>query len=122
VEQVRIFLLGSQEYFARAGGTNDAFLTALYRDTVGRAVDDGGRAFWNAQLAAGASRFTAAIVLATSDEGRGSRVDGLFRQYLGRAGAPGANVAIGRFVGQGLLREETLVDYLVSSDEYAGRL
>jgi hypothetical protein len=121
-EQVRIFLLGSQEYFARAGGTNDAFLTALYRDTVGRAVDDGGRAFWNGQLAAGASRFTAAIVLATSDEGRGFRVNGLFRQYLGRGNDPGANMAIGRFVGQGLLGEETLVDYLVSSDEYAGRL
>src|SRR5262249_662405 len=51
VAQIKAVFLGSAEYFQnRAGGTNDGFVTALYRDVLGRAADAGGRQFFNQVL------------------------------------------------------------------------
>ena len=39
-------ILGSHEYFNRVGGTMPAFITALYRDVVGRPPTPGELRFW----------------------------------------------------------------------------
>jgi len=39
-------ILGSREYFNRVGGTMPAFITAIYRDVVGRPVTQGELRFW----------------------------------------------------------------------------
>jgi hypothetical protein len=39
-------ILGSPEYFNRVGGTMPAFISAIYRDVVGRPVTPGELRFW----------------------------------------------------------------------------
>src|SRR5262249_28682438 len=51
-EQLRAFFLGSQEFFQRVGGTNEAYLQHLYWITLGREIDAGGAASWGRHLAA----------------------------------------------------------------------
>src|SRR5262249_3402062 len=52
VEQMEAGLVGSAEYLrSRGGGTNDGFLSALYQDALGRAVDATGHDFFTRQLA-----------------------------------------------------------------------
>src|SRR5262249_11236691 len=54
IEQMDAGIVGSAEYFqTRGGGTNNGFLTALYQDALGRAVDPGGQDFVAPQLARG---------------------------------------------------------------------
>ena len=47
--------VGSQEYFRRAGGTNNGFLTAAYRDALGRSIDSVGQSLGSQALTGGAS-------------------------------------------------------------------
>src|SRR5205823_13663913 len=44
VNQVKVSLLSSEEYFDRAGGTANGFLNRLYQDVLGRALDANGAA------------------------------------------------------------------------------
>ena len=54
VEQMDAGIVGSAEYFqTRGGGTTNGFLTALYQDALGRAVDPAGQNFFTQQLAGG---------------------------------------------------------------------
>jgi hypothetical protein len=51
IEQVKALMLGSPEYFQRAGSTNLAFLQALYHAVLNRALDPAGQSGWSAALA-----------------------------------------------------------------------
>src|SRR5262249_8038215 len=85
VEQVRLFLMLSDEYFPHNGGTNQAFVQAVYRDGLGRSADPGGLAFFTGQLNQGGSRLNVALTLVTSGEGRGHEVDLDYQRYLRRS-------------------------------------
>jgi hypothetical protein len=56
VEEATALIVGSAEYYERAGGTNRKFVEALYRDILSRTADPGGLAYWTAQLEAGLNR------------------------------------------------------------------
>ncbi|HWB12490.1 MAG TPA: DUF4214 domain-containing protein, partial [Pirellulales bacterium] len=45
-ENVLAGIVGSDEYFADAGGTDSGFVGSLYRDLLGRSGDSSGIAFW----------------------------------------------------------------------------
>src|SRR5262249_43382580 len=44
IDIIRSIIVGSQEYFQNHGGTNDGFITGVYQDVLGRAVDPVGQA------------------------------------------------------------------------------
>lgn len=46
IQQIEAQVIGSDEYFANAGGTNNAFIEAMYRDLVNRNPDSSGEAFY----------------------------------------------------------------------------
>jgi hypothetical protein len=71
--QVAASILGSPEYFARAGSTNQGFITALYRDVLGRDADTSSNTFWLNALASGVSRTTVAFDFLTSPEEAGNQ-------------------------------------------------
>lgn len=86
VETIGAHFYGSNEYFIISGNTNEALVTALYRDLLGRAVDSEGLAFWTGELDAG--RMTSGDVAAgfyASIESRESRVRSLYQQILLRS-------------------------------------
>ena len=51
VEQVQAIILGSAEYAQRAGGSDTAFLQAVYHDILGRPLDSASAAGWSTALA-----------------------------------------------------------------------
>ena len=76
-------LLGSDEFYQRAGGTADRFVSMLYREMLGRATDPGSATF-EGQLAGGTSRTEVARQILQSPEQREVFVTGLYDRFLGR--------------------------------------
>ncbi|HVA44887.1 MAG TPA: DUF4214 domain-containing protein, partial [Pirellulales bacterium] len=62
------FIAGSQEYYVRAGGTDQGFVTALYRDLFGRATDPT-FAFWVNEIGAEGRDNVVSGMLLTSEGG-----------------------------------------------------
>jgi hypothetical protein len=120
VEQITGYVVGSAEYFTRAGGTAATFLTTLYRDLLGR-DPDGGAAIWLARLNAGWSRTTVTMSVAGSSEGTHYHVQGLYRHYLRRAADPSGLNAFAWELAHGF-RDEQIIGALVGSGEYGGNL
>jgi hypothetical protein len=136
-------IVGSPEYLQRAGGTNDTFLTAVYRDVLGRGVDATGQSLGSQALNSGTSRTALAATVLTSPEGLQDLVQSLYNQYLHRsADSVGLNAsttalqqriqqqAVNAVGGQGEHGQaapvgatvDDVVAVLVSSPEYLGRV
>jgi uncharacterized repeat protein (TIGR01451 family) len=116
-EQVLAGFTSSDEYYLQAGGTNQAWLDALYHDVLGRDPDAAGEAAWLQTLASGASRFSVAYAIAASVEHEASIVAAAYQTYLGRS----ANASeIANWVNnlQHGMSDEQLAAAFVASDEF----
>src|SRR5262249_32731142 len=91
-EQVLAGFTSSAEYYGQAGGTDQAWIDALYQDVLHRGADAAGKANWLGALAAGVSRFNVAFALAASAEHETIVVVTDYQRYLGRS-AGAAEVA-----------------------------
>ena len=85
VEQIGAQFYGSPEYFARSGGTNEAFVGSLYQELLGRSADQAGLDFWAGQLDRGeVTTGDVASGFYMSIESRRGRVTALYQSVLGR--------------------------------------
>jgi hypothetical protein len=122
IEQLAATIAGSAEYFQdRAGSSNDGFLSALYQDALGRAVDASGQAAFDQALAAGLSRTQAALLLFQSQEYRTDLVQSLYQQFLHRAADPGGLSAFVSALQNGA-SDAQVVAALMGSAEYFTQL
>lgn len=80
----RAQLLGSNEYFAKAGGTNASWLAAAYSDVLGRNPDPSGQAYWTRKLDGGAERGMVALQFINAPETRRRVVDDQYLRFLDR--------------------------------------
>ena len=62
---------------------NDDFLCTAYSDLLGRVPDSSDLAYWDAQLAGGASRSAVAYDIVTSAEYRSDLISGYYQAFLG---------------------------------------
>jgi hypothetical protein len=92
IEQVKALMLGSPEYFQRAGSTNLAFLQALYHTT-------------------------AAAQLLASAEAEQDLIAAAYLQYLHRPADPAGLAAWLTHLQQGM-SDQTLTANLLSSNEF----
>jgi thermitase len=83
---VRSSLLGSAEYFRRAGSTAQGFVTALYRDVLGRTPTSAERAAMLRSLMHGAGRAGVARDLMRSVEALRTKVARWYRSDLNASG------------------------------------
>lgn len=83
-EQVIANVVGAQEYFSKAGGTNQAFLSKAYQDLLGRDPDAGSNAFLTALQNGSKSRGQVAFDILSSDEGRNRFITQSYVTYLNR--------------------------------------
>lgn len=74
----------SPESYARAGGTPEGYVDRLYQVVLGRAAEEGGRAYWVDALASRPRSHLVTSLLATP-EARARRVAGLYSWVLGRS-------------------------------------
>jgi hypothetical protein len=110
-------LLGSAEY-SLLHGSNDAFVTALYQDVLGRAADTGGRAHFLARLQSGASRGAVIGDLLASEERSRLIVQDAYVQTLNRAADSSGLNSFAAKIRTGQLASSTLLAELFASDEY----
>jgi uncharacterized delta-60 repeat protein len=119
VEQARALILGSEEYFQRAGGSDAGLVDALYRDVLGRSRGTTeGQVFVDA-LAAGLTRAEVAAAIVTSREADQDVVAADYRRFLHREGDAAGLAAFTEAMQLGE-SEEQVVAALVSSPEYLG--
>lgn len=119
-EQLEASFIGSPEFYQHAGGTDKAWIDAVYLNLLARQADPAGESFWVGQLTQGADRASVALGFAASPEREGQHVLELYRKYLGRDAGPSE---IGFWVGQFKLgvTNEDIVTGFVASDEYFAR-
>ncbi|HEY7295503.1 MAG TPA: DUF4214 domain-containing protein [Dehalococcoidia bacterium] len=84
-EQLYAGVLGSDEYYQQHGGTDTAWLDAVFLTLLGREPTPAERDGQLAALSGGAQRADVANALSHGDEYRNRLLADLFRQYLGRA-------------------------------------
>ncbi|HWB08911.1 MAG TPA: TIGR03118 family protein [Pirellulales bacterium] len=102
-----------------ASDVNTAYINALYQSILGHAPDATGLAFWQQQMAAGASRATVAQGIWDSPEHRKQEVDGFYQEFLNRApDAQGEQFWINAFNSWGTEQLE-VVGFLTATSEYA---
>jgi hypothetical protein len=118
LEQVKASLMGSAEYyFARGGGTDGGFLTAVLSDALSQppAGVQGGVAFWGNVLA-GDTRSDVALQILQNVSAEEAFVEGLFLSLLKRSSGGGNAFWAGQILGG--MRAEDVVANIVASREY----
>jgi hypothetical protein len=116
-EQMLAAFTSSAEYYQQAGGSDQAWLDALYHDVLGRDADAAGEADWLHALASGANRFSVAYGIATSVEHETTVVVALYQNYLGRSADP-SEIAVWVTNLQHGMSQEKVVAAFVASDEF----
>jgi uncharacterized protein (TIGR03118 family) len=122
IEQVASQIAGSAEYFqSRANSTDAGFLTAIYQDALGRAVDASGQAFFTAALQKGATTTQVATNIFASDEFESDRIQSFYVSFLGRgADASGLNYWVNSMDAH--VSDGTVIAEILASDELFGKL
>jgi len=121
-EAVAAQITGSGEYFLqRGGGTTDGFLSALYEDALGRALDPTGREVFGNALVHGATpgQITAAIF--SSGEYQRALLQGDYQALLLRPADAVGLAGFGDALAHGV-RDEAIVALIAGSGEYSLRL
>lgn len=116
--RIRSLVLGSDELYRQAGGTDEAFVERLYELLVGRAPEPDGIAYWTRWLD-GRSRPDLAAAFLRTPEVAGARVRDVYQSLLHRAPDPGGLAHWTRTV---IARDErSMVAAIVASPEYVRR-
>jgi Domain of unknown function (DUF4214) len=119
-EQLLAGFTSSAEYYQQAGGTDQAWIDALYLDVLGRAADAAGEAAWLNLSASGVSRFGIAYGFAISVEHESMVIASDYQGILGRAaGAAETAVWVGN-MQQGMSAEQVVAAFVASDEFYAG--
>jgi hypothetical protein len=118
LQQVKTLLTSSSEYLqVRGGGTNQGFLTALYKDALKRSPDAGGLAAFTQALNQGASREQVAAAVFGGLEYLQDLVQTFYQLYLNRG--PDQRELDG-FVGElaAGVPDQDVIATLLGSDEF----
>ncbi|MBW0254217.1 DUF4214 domain-containing protein [Cellulomonas sp. PS-H5] len=121
IQGIESGFIASSEYYQRAGGTDAAWVSRLYRNVLNREAAPSEVATWTRQLTLGASRQTVATGFLLSSEHLTTVVDGYYVALLGRHIDPTGQAAWVAQI-QGGVRVETIMGGIIASDEYYARV
>jgi hypothetical protein len=117
VQQLKGTILASPEYVQLHGGTNCGFLSAVYQDIFGRAIDPGAAQACGLFLANDGSRQELVYGLQGSQEGLIGLVQSHYLKFLHRVGEL-ASVSFWVALEQQPLPDELIVAGILGSPEY----
>jgi hypothetical protein len=86
-EQVMASFLASPEFYQHVGGTNRAWVDALYATVLNRKPDNGGESSWVQALGTGQNRYLIAYGFTSSTEHEQALIQADYQLYLGRSAA-----------------------------------
>ncbi|HVX15114.1 MAG TPA: DUF4214 domain-containing protein [Pirellulales bacterium] len=117
-QQLQAALVASDEFYSDAGGTDTAWIDAIYTRLLNRTADADGENYWNGQLSAGVSRGDLARAIANSSENDKQLINDDYFHYLGRAAdADGSAYWLGQFAA-GQTNEDIIAGFTGSSEYY----
>lgn len=116
-DSVRATFLGSSEYYRRNGGSTAGFLSAIYRDVLGRGIDPVGQREFSRMLR-NDSRDDVARRLLASDEARDKQVTVIYDELLGRSGSAGEVNFYSDLLARGTMETQVVAAFM-ASPEYA---
>jgi chitodextrinase len=117
-EQLAAAFVGAPEFYRHAGGTDRAWVEAMYQNLLGRPADTAGEDFWTRALAAGADRSAVAYGFAASLERESQVIQADYQTFLGRsAGADEVGFWVNAFHG-GLANEDVVSGFVGSAEFY----
>src|SRR5262249_436411 len=118
VEQLIAALVSSTEYYQNRGdGTNKGFLEQLYRDLLGRPIDDGSLALFADLLSRGGARSQVAILILGSSEYRSNQLHDFFKTFLEREPSD-SELNFYLMLWQQGARREQIIAQIIGSPEY----
>ena len=117
----RAQLFGSNEYFTKSGGNNEAYLVEVYNDVLGRDPDPSGRTYWTNKLNAGADRGSVALQFINGSEFRRYLIDEQFLRFLDRKATTGEQGFWSQVLKTSATGEQQLIAFLAASDAYYQR-
>lgn len=115
VLDLRVLLMAGDEFRTKAGGTDDAWITALYSEVLGRSPEAAGRAYWLGLAQSGLPRAAIAGAIYQSPEALERRADAYYLDLLGRSPSAAERSAAADLVG--LHGERYLQAHIWASDE-----
>ncbi|HVX64454.1 MAG TPA: DUF4214 domain-containing protein, partial [Pirellulales bacterium] len=117
-QQLEAMLVSSDEFYKNAGGTDVAWIDAVYQLLLGRQADPSGEAHWSAQLAAGLTRKQVALQIAGSAENNTQLINEDYFHYLGRDADPdGLAYWLAQFAA-GKTNEDVITGFTGSEEYY----
>lgn len=116
-ETLESILVGSQEFYLRNGGTNKAWVDALYQDVLGRPADSFSEAYLVAALNIGINRQSIAYLFATSPEGEAVRIANNYQCLLNRTPAA-SETAVWQTLYRTGFSDENALAFIAASAEY----
>lgn len=114
-ERLQAAILGSDEYFARAGADNTAFLRSLYQDVLGRDLDPSGQQTFSQALDQNVSRTQVAFAVLSSPEAKARSINLLYERFLER---PADLAGLASFQS---VPTEAAIARILASEEYRRR-
>lgn len=116
---VRDGILGSVEYYADHGNTNQGWLDGVYQDLFRRAVDSSGETAWMALLNGGVSRSQVADYITHSVEFNNTDiVQPFYAYYLNRQGEAAGVAVWNHALNNNILTEEQVAEGFTGSPEF----
>ena len=117
-QQLEADLVSSPEFYTNAGGTNTAWIDAVYKLLLGRAADAAGENYWNSQLGAGETLNQVAQGIAGSQENNTQLINDDYFHYLGRAAdSGGLDFWLRQFAG-GTTNEDVIAGFTGAAEYY----
>jgi uncharacterized protein DUF4214 len=116
-KQVLGLLLGSDEYFNNAGGTNQGFVNQLFQDLLGRSPNAPESAALLGVLGQGAPRTQVVQLILGSQEYEGLEVQAIFLRFLHREPTAAESDFLRLWLQNGA-SEEAVIDHVMATDEY----
>jgi hypothetical protein len=109
--------IASPEFYSHAGGTDQAWVLAMYQALLHRQPDAAGEEYWTQQLAREAKQSEVALGFATSDERESQHVVDIYQKFLGRLAAPDEVNYWLQYFQKGGTNEQIIAQF-VAADEY----
>ena len=116
-DQFRAQLLGSDEFYGRAGATDESFLNELYQDVLGTAIDRSASAYFIQLLSQGTPRPTLALMVLTSIAAEQHKVEQWSLRYL-RTNADMNVLAAYATAMKAGATDEQIIGLILGSDAY----
>jgi hypothetical protein len=115
--QLKVIVLGSDEYYRLHGGTDAGFLAGLGRDVLGGSLDPAGLALFQAELSTGTSRYVVALQVLGAPQAAVAEANRLYQEALGRPASASELLLPAMYILGG--NETDVILALLLSEEYA---